>query len=95
MAIGGAVAGVLAKKEYDDAKTTPPSPADLPGKQSSVNTKAWIADGLYIAAAAVAATGLVLVLTAPSASASSPPTHASVGLAPVAGGGAVVLSGGF
>lgn len=87
-AIGGVVAGVLASGEKDEAVAHPPS--DVAAKRASVDAKLWIADGLFIGAAVAGAAGLVLVLTAPS---SAPAT--TVGFAPVAGGGALVLSGGF
>ncbi|MGC4119657.1 MAG: hypothetical protein QM765_34820 [Myxococcales bacterium] len=91
-AIGGVVAGVLGKSEHDDAVAHPPAATEVGAKRASVDAKLWAADGLFIGAAVAGATGLVLVLTAPSSS-SAPPTKVS--FAPAVGGGSLVVSGGF
>jgi len=94
-AIGGVAAGAVALKQHSDAKSLPPvDPTALGQTKSNINATLWVADGLFIAAAAIAGTGLVLVLTSPSASAATAPS-ASVGIAPIYCGGAVVVSGGF
>ncbi|MBI5545504.1 MAG: hypothetical protein HY901_16585 [Deltaproteobacteria bacterium] len=97
--VGGVVAGVLAEQEHSSAKDAPPTSEEaLSTTKASIDAKLWVADGLFVAAAVAAGAGLVLVLTAPSPTAPSatPETiSTSVTLAPVAGGGALVFSGGF
>ena len=93
--IGGVIAGALADKQHSDIQAGRASRTqeELDAARSGIDRKLWAADGLFIAAAVVAATGLVLALTAPSASAASP--TASVSFAPAPGGGALLVSGGF
>jgi hypothetical protein len=97
--IGGGVAGILAYAQHADAVKAgpPPSQAVYDATKNGISTKAWIADGLYAAGIVAAGVGLALVLTAPSGGVTShaPAPSASVSAAPIIGGGALVVSGGF
>ncbi|MGC4117284.1 MAG: hypothetical protein QM765_22530 [Myxococcales bacterium] len=98
LAIGGAVSGVLALTEKSAALQDKQNGVPLSTLQADANkikTEAMVADVLYAAGIVAGAVGLVLVLTSSSSSGQPPAASAQVGLAPIAGGGAVILSGGF
>lgn len=92
--VGGAVFGGLALSERSDtaAHLGSMTQAALDEHKASIVRSTQIADGLYVAGAVVAAAGIVLVAVAPSADL---PKATSVGVAPLPGGGQLVLSGGF
>ncbi|MGC4117264.1 MAG: hypothetical protein QM765_22430 [Myxococcales bacterium] len=91
---GGAVAGILALVDAQDAQAHAPTTLDqLRAVRGKVEAEAWAADVLCGVGAAAAVAGLVVALTAPSAADARP--VATVGFGPIAGGGALVVSGGF
>ncbi len=91
---GGGVAGFLAYRQHAaaaDLAGPAPTQDEYDTAKAGIANKARIADGLYAAGVIAAGVGLALALTAPSDA--EPP--ASLSLVPLAGGGALVLGGGF
>jgi tetratricopeptide (TPR) repeat protein len=87
----GAVTGIVELKQFNDAQATTPKDEEwVLSQRSKFRTMSWAADAMYVAGAAAAGVGLVLVLTAPSS-----PEKPRVSLAPRIGGASLVISGGF
>jgi hypothetical protein len=89
--VGGGVCGILALGKYNEAKATS-DPAVFASAKSTGAPQALIADVLYGVGAAAAIAGIVLAVVGGNSGASASPTAT---LAPVNGGAAVVVSGGF
>lgn len=92
--LGGATAGTYALLEHNQGPPTDPGD----NRASRIATAAHAADGLFIAGGVVAATGLIVALTAASSGttgAAGTPTTPIVTFEPRISGGALIVSGGF
>jgi hypothetical protein len=99
--IGSLVTGVLAlgeKSDLDDRCTLGPlgnqCDPSLQGKRDDAQTLALVTDVLWISGAAVAGTGLVLLLVQAGGD-DEPPAAVQIGAAPTRGGGVLQIGGRF